>query len=120
MSKVAGTCFIKVNGTQYSLRANMNISIGDNEKESVVGLDRYHGIKEKPRASFIECDITDSADLDIKVLENLTDATVTVELINGKVAVLREATQVKAIELNAEDGQMGIRFEAPRGEWIAA
>lgn len=120
MAKVAGTCYFKVNGVQYSLRGNMTISLGAYERESVVGLDEYHGIMEKPRASFIECDLTDRFDLDLKTLENLTGVTVTAELINGKTAVLREATQVKALELTAEDGKMTVRFEGPEGEWLPA
>ncbi len=120
MAKVAGTCYFKVNGTQYSLNGNMTISLGAFEREPVVGLDRFHGIKEKPRASFIECDITDMADLDLKVLENLENVTVTVELINGKTAVLRNAYQTNALELKAEDGVLTAKFQAPEGEWLAA
>ena len=118
MAKIAGTCYIKVNGKSYDLRGSMNISLGEFERQSVVGQDGYHGIIEKPRASFIECDLTDNVAVDIKELDNITGATVTVELINGKTGVLRDATQVKAIELTAEDGKMSVRFEGPRGEWI--
>ncbi len=118
MAKVAGTCYFKVNGTQYDLRGNMTVSLGKAERESVVGLDQYHGYTEKPRVSFIECDITDRADLDIKVLENLLDVTVTVELFNGKTGILYNAVQVKAVELTAEDGKMTVRFEGPEGEWL--
>jgi len=120
MAKVAGTCFFKVNGTQYSLRGNMTISLGGFEREPVVGLDQFHGIMEKPRASFIECDVTDTADLDLKVLENLENVTVTCELINGKVAILRNAYQTTALELKAEDGSLTVKFQAPEGEWLAA
>lgn len=120
MAKVAGTCFIKVDGTQYNLRGNMTVSLGESQRESVVGIDQYHGIKEMPRPSFIECDITDTADLDIRVLENLDNVTVNVELINGKVGVLSQATQVNAVELTAEDGKMTVRFEGPSGRWLPA
>ena len=119
MAKVAGTCFLKVNGEQYSLRGNLTISLGGFERESAVGLDQYHGIIEKPRASFIEADITDTDGLDIKTLENLNNVTVTVELINGKVGILRQATQINALELKAEDGTITIKFEGPEGEWLA-
>jgi len=120
MAKVAGTCFLKVNGEQYSLRGNMTISLGGYERSSVSGLDQYHGVIEKPRASFIQADITDTDGLDLKVLENLNNVTVTVELINGKVAILRQATQISALELKADDGTISVRFEGPEGEWLAA
>lgn len=119
MAKVAGTAFFKVDGTQYSLRGNMNVSLGNVERESVVGMDQYHGIKEIPKAGFIECDLTDHPDVDINTLNQLEDVTVTVELINGKTGVLRNAAQVTPIELNVVDGQMKVRFEGPKGEWIS-
>lgn len=119
MAKVAGAAFFKVDGVQYSLRGNLNVSLGNVERESVVGMDQYHGIKEMPKASFIECDLTDQPDIDLNTLESLTDATVTVELINGKVGVLRNASQVNALELNVNDGQMTVRFEGPKGEWTS-
>jgi len=119
MAKVAGTCYFKVNGKQYSLRGDLEISLGNRVRESVVGLDSYHGIKETPAASSIKGKFTDKADVDINDLQNLTDVTVTAELINGKVAVLRNATQMEDIALNAEDGSFEMRFEGPLGEWQA-
>lgn len=118
MAIIAGKCYIKVNGTQFNLRGNMTISIGNEEKEPIVGLDKFHGLKVVPRASFLECDITDTADLDVEALENIQDATITVELVNGKTAVLRNAFQTNALELKAEDGVMTVKFQAPKGEWI--
>jgi len=116
--KVAGTAYFKIDGVQYMLRGNMKISLGSFERESVVGQDGYHGIKETPQASFIECDITDQANLDLNVLEQLSNVTVTAELINGKVAVLRNAYQINKLELDAGEGQITVRFEGPKGEWL--
>lgn len=117
---MAGTCFFKIDGTQYNLRGNMKISIGNVKRESVVGLDQYHGTKEIPEASSIECELTDQPEIDLNVLEQLQNKTITVELINGKVATLRNATQVNHLELTAEDGKMTVKFEAPKGEWQVA
>ena len=119
MAKVAGTAFFSIDGVQYSLRGNLNVSLGEFERESVVGIDKYHGIKEMPRASFIECDLTDSPDIDLNTLEALTNVTVSVSLINGKTGVLRQATQVNPISLNVADGLFTVRFEGAKGEWIS-
>lgn len=118
MAKIAGTAFFKVDGVQYSLRGNFKISLGSVERESVVGMDQYHGIKEMPHAASIECDLTDNPDIDINVLESLTNVTVTAELINEKVAVLRNASQVNKLDLDVGEGQMTVKFEGPSGEWI--
>lgn len=118
MAKVAGTAYFKVNGLQYSIRGNMTIALGGVERESVVGLDGYHGIKETPVAAFIECDITTTADLDIATLQRAENVTVTAELSNGKVAVLYNAYQVNNLEIDAVEGQLTARFEGPRGIWL--
>lgn len=120
MAKVAGTAFITIDGVQYSLRGNMNISLGNAHRETVVGLDQYHGIKEIPEAGTIECDLTDQPTLDLNILEALDNITVTVELINGKTATLRNATQMNHLTLNAEDGKMTVKFEGPSGEWLTS
>jgi hypothetical protein len=119
MAAVAGTAFFNVNGVQYSARGNIKISLGSVERESVVGIDQYHGYKEIPRAGYVELDLTDQADLDLNVFENLNNVTVTVQLINGKVAVLRNANQINKLELNADEGQYTVRFESGKGEWIS-
>jgi hypothetical protein len=120
MAKIAGTCSIHVDGISYDLRGDLTVSLGGEEGETIVGLDGVHGIMVKPRASFVEATFTDSAGLDIEVLESLDDVTVVVSLVNGKTGILRNATQIKAIELGVDDGKMTVRFEGPKGEWMAA
>jgi hypothetical protein len=117
MSKVAGTCTFTVNGVLYALRGNMNIAIGNVHRESITGLDGYHGFKEVPEAGMIECDVTDMGNTDYNVLEQLTNVTVTVKLINNNVATLNNATQMNHLSLNAEDGKLTLKFEGPSGTW---
>jgi len=104
MAKIAGTAYFTIDGQRYSLKGNMTVALGARERETVVGLDNIHGFKEMPAAAFIECDVTDKPDF---------------ELINGKVGVLRNAWQVNNIELNVDEGELTVRFEGPKGEWIA-
>lgn len=118
-TKVGGKALLKINGVQYPLRGNLTIQLGNVQRESVVGVDQVHGIKEMPVAPFIEMDITDLGDLDISAVQNATDVTINVELNNGKQAVLRNASQVNAMELNAVDGFYTARFEGISGQWIS-
>lgn len=117
-TKVGGTARLLINGTQYPLRGDLTISLGNVSRESIVGIDQYHGVKETPVASWIEMSLTDLGDIDITTLQNLDDVTVNVELANGKQAVLRNAAQVNPVELNAVDGQYTLRFEGPLGQWL--
>jgi len=117
-TKVGGTARLLINGTQYPLRGNLTISLGNISRESIVGIDQYHGVKETPVASWIEMDVTDMGDIDISLLQGLDDVTVNVELANGKQAVLRNAAQINPVELNAVDGQFTLRFESSTGSWL--
>lgn len=118
MSQVAGTAFFTVNGQQFSLRGTLNMKIGAVKRESVVGLDQYHGFKQVPEPSYVECELTDDPTIDWSVVESAVNVTVHVSLINGKVAMLPNANQVLPIEVNADDGKLKVRFEGPQGQWI--
>lgn len=118
MAKVAGTAFFTVDGVRFSLKGNMTVALTGIERESVVGLDERHGTKENIVSPFIECDITDKADVDIDLLNKLENKTVTVELNNGKTGVLQNADQMNHIELGVDEGEMTVRFEGPRGHWV--
>lgn len=118
MGPVAGTAYFAINGTQYALRGNVTASLGDVQRESVVGMDGYHGYKEEPRAPFIQVDLGDTTEVDINEVNKLKDVTVTIELINGKTGILRNAVQVNQLELNVGDGMYSVRFEGPKGEWL--
>ena len=118
MAKVAGTAFFLVDGIRYSLKDNFTVALTEIERESVVGLDGFHGVKENIVPAFMECDITDREDLDIDALNRAEDVTVTAELNNGKVGVLRNAYQINQLELGVDEGELTARFEGPKGEWI--
>lgn len=116
--KVAGTATVHFNGQKYLLRGNMNVLIGNVARESVFGIDGYHGIKETAHAAAIECDITDTSDIDWNAIEQMANVTVQVNLINGKQAILRNAYQVNELQLSVDNGQVTVRFEGPKGEWV--
>ena len=117
MAKVAGTCFFKIDGVQYSLRGNLTITGGNVHRESVVGQDGYHGFKEVPEVASIQADLTHQPNIDLNILNNFQNVTVTAELINGAVATLHNAVQMNHISLNAEDGKLTVKFEGPSLEW---
>jgi len=118
MAKVAGTAFFEVDATRYDLKGSATVALADIERETVMGLDGYHGYKEMKIAPFIEVTLTDRPTFDINVLNSLTDVTVTIQLDGGKTGVLRNAVQMNQIELNVDEGELVVRFEGPKGEWI--
>jgi len=108
---LAGTVFLKADGQEFQLRAQLTINPGKVTREGVAGQDGVHGYTEAPMVPYISGTLTDSAQLSTEQLEAITDATVTAELINGKTYVLRNAWYTGTQDINTEDGSMPFRFE---------
>jgi len=115
---VAGTAFFKVNGNQLPLRGNFTVSSSPIERTMLAGQDYIHGYQELPRVPWIEGDVTTTQELSLEVLDAMVDVTVTAELINGKVYVLKEAACKSAFENNTREGQIRVRFEGTSCEEI--
>ena len=113
---VAGVLVLRVDGKQYRARSEIKVSMATIEREAVIGQDGVHGYIEKPKVAFIEGKITDSADLAVETLLGMCNVTVTVELLNGKVYLLRNAWCQKADPLDTTDGSIEFRFEGSAAE----
>jgi hypothetical protein len=113
---VAGVVYLRVDGRQLRARAEIKVSMANFEREAVIGQDGVHGYIERPAVAFIEGKITDSPDLAIEQLQAMCNVTVTVELLNGKVYLLRNAWCTKANPLDTTDGSIEFRFEGRAAE----
>lgn len=114
-----GTISLQINGSLQDAKGSFQYNLGRPKKEAIVGADSVHGYKEVPQVAFIEGEITDKGDLDLAALVEMTDATVTLELANGKVIVLRSAWYAGEGTGNTEEGNVGVRFEGKSGEEIS-
>jgi hypothetical protein len=115
-NRIAGVAYVFVDGRQYPLRGNLTVSIDTIEREGVAGMDGVHGFIEKPRVPFIEGDFSDIGQLSLIQLQNMVDVTVTAELANGKVYVLRNAWTSTAREFKAAEGQATVKWEGMAAE----
>jgi len=116
--RVGGILFIKVNGELFQAKGEFTYNLNPVKRESVVGSDTVHGFKEEPKPLFIEGAITDSDELDLVAFQQIRDATVTVELANGKVAVLRQAFYAADGDVTSSEGEIQVRFEGLSGEEV--
>ena len=82
----AGKIFFKINGTQYRAKGEFTYNLGVDKKTMIPGQDGVHGYKTETVVPFIEGTITDGDDVDAKLLAQMSDETVTLELANGKVS----------------------------------
>lgn len=119
-NRVGGTVYLKVDGTQYSAKGNFTYNLGKPKREPVTGADGVHGYSEKQQVPFIEGEITDSPDISLSDLVQIDDATVTLELANGKVISLNEAWYAGEGTGNTEEGNIGVRFEGMSADEIAS
>lgn len=110
-NRVAGVAFLKANGQQYPLRGNLTVSPSRSERTGIAGQDGVHGFSEMPRVPFISGDVTLDPALSMEALYATRDATITAELANGKVYVLRSAWYAGPQDLNAAEGMVNVRFE---------
>jgi Phage tail tube protein len=109
--RIAGIAYLRVDGDLYPLRGNFTVSPSAVERQGIAGQDYVHGYSELPRVPFIEGDVSLVPTLSMDAVEQVTNSTVTAELANGRVYVLREAWCRSALELNSREGQVRIRFE---------
>ena len=114
-----GIIFLKLNGTIQDAKGNFTYNLGAPKRDAIIGADAVHGFKEVPQVAFVEGEITDRRGLDLEALVNTEDATITLELANGKVIVLREAWYASEGTGNTEEGNIAVRFEGKSGEEIS-
>lgn len=109
--RVAGVCFVKVDGAQLAARGSWEWSPFTSKKEGVAGQDQVHGFKEMPTVPYIKGKITDLGGVSVSKFQNFKNSTVTLETASGKVIVLRDAWVKDEIVVNSEDGSYDAHFE---------
>lgn len=117
-NRKGGIIYIKVDGSRLQAKGNFTYNLGVAQRTAIVGADEVHGFSESPQVAFIEGEVTDSADLDLAALAKMEDVTVTLELANGKVIVLRNGWFAGEGTGNTEEANIGVRFEGRSAEEV--
>ena len=107
----AGVIFLKIDGEVHDAKGNFTYNLGRRKREMIVGADRVHGIKETVQIPMIEGEITDKFEFDLVKLLDILDATITIELNNGKTVVLKNAAYTADGDVGTEDANIQVRFE---------
>jgi uncharacterized protein YlzI (FlbEa/FlbD family) len=118
VNRIAGVAYVKVDGRQFPLRGKWKSNIHLYKREGIAGQDAVHGYKEMPRIPTIEGDVSYTRDFLIEDLPKITDATITLELANGKTHVLRNAWWSDESQVDTEEGSFPVKFEGLSGEEI--
>ena len=112
MERVGGQIFLSVNGQRQRAKGAFTYDLGTPKRDPVVGSDGVHGFKEMPKAAYVEGEITDSGTFDMAGLMNVTNATVTLNLANGKTIVFYQAAYTGDGTVSTEEGNAKFRFDA--------
>jgi len=111
--KVAGTAYIKVDGTQLTVTGGAEAPLMDVKRETI-----YPGYyKEEKLAPHLKMTVIHDPDLPIKTLTEGKDMTVTCEFSNGKVYVLSGAYLVDEPASKGDDGTIEFQFDGIKGVW---
>ena len=116
--RVGGVIFFKIDSQLYQAKGEFTYRVNKFKRDTVMGPAEVHGFSEKVQPPFIEGALTDSDELDLERLQSLRDATVTLELANGKVIVLREAWYAAEGEVKTDEGEIQLRIEGIDGEEV--
>lgn len=111
MKPIGGTAYLKINGDQKTLAGSWSVSPTTTVKTGVTGLSGIAGYTDAARIPYMEGSLIDTGNLSIKELESLTDATITLELVNGKTYVGREMYLAGEPSHDASNGEVSVRFE---------
>lgn len=119
-NRIGGIIELKIDGEMFAAKGAFTYGYGYETRETILGSDGIHGFKSTPVAPFIEGEITDIGDVNIAALANVTDATITLQLGNGKIFVLRGAwsTNPDGITGSTDESNIGVRFEGKSAEEV--
>lgn len=115
--RVAGICYIKVDGQQLEVSGGLECPITDVTRETVKGVNRPAGFKETNRTPSTKLTAIFRDDFPMDAVAEGTDMTVTSEFPNGKVYTLSGAYLVGDPSAKADDGTVELEFEGDRGIW---
>lgn len=119
-NRVGGIIYVKIDGGLIRAKGDFTYNIGEPKRTSVIGADSVHGFTEEIQAGMIEGAVTDSGDFSLQNLLRTCDATITLELNNGKTIMLREAWFAGEGNVNTKEGEIEVKFEGIDAEEISA
>lgn len=111
--KVAGTCYIKVDGEQLVITGGVECPISKVKRETIV----KGYFKEEDLVPSIKVDAVKTPGLDISKITTGTNMTVTAEFKDGSSYVLSGAYMVDDAMVSGDDGKLSLKFEGINGDW---
>lgn len=111
---IAGTAQLTVDGVTYQLVGEAKYMPSTVKREALLGMDGFHGWKETPIAGSISMSVRDAGNLTVFDFNTMRNATVVLQLANGKVVCGRNMGSTESQEVDTEDAKFELKFEGPQ------
>ncbi|MEN5236605.1 phage tail tube protein [Pseudomonas sp. TWI923] len=111
--KVAGTCYIKVDGAQLVITGGVEAPLSKVKRETIV----TGYFKEEDRTPFLKVDAVKVPGFQFEKITSGANMTVTAEFKDGSSYVLSGAYTVDDVNVTADDGKVPLNFEGSSGDW---
>lgn len=112
-NRLAGTASLNVNGKPVLLKGNFAWKPDGATRESLTGLDGYHGYKEQRMPGEIRATLRDWNGISVTDLAELTNIPIVVTLANGKTVAGRGMTPTEQPSATADDAEIEIVWQGP-------
>jgi hypothetical protein len=119
-NRKSGLIHLKINGTLYSAKGgSFKYNLGVPKNEALLDASGSAiGYKSTAQVPYIEGEIFDSKDIDLKLLCSLDDGTATLELANSKTIILRNCWFAGTGEVQTEEATITFRLEGRSAEEV--
>lgn len=111
--KVAGTCYVKVDGDQIVITGGVEAPMSDVKRETMV---RGY-FKEEDLVPYVAVDAVKTPNFPRAKLAAGINMTITAEFADGSVYVLSGAYLVDEAKVTGDDAKVSLKFEGIQGDW---
>ena len=112
VTRRGGIVFFSVNGIQKDVKGVATYRIGGMMRDDVVGQDTVHGFSEKPSPCVLTLSLSDAPTFDLKAENRIQDATLVLQLANGKSVSFRSAWGHGDWEGESSEGEIKAEYHA--------
>lgn len=114
--KIAGTCYVKVDGQQLELEGGLEFPFNQIMRETKTAQGRPVGYSQIDAKPYVKGSFIVPKEFPIEKLMESDSMTITAECANGMVYTLSDAWVVGDVAYKPIDGTTDITFEGMRGE----
>jgi len=115
--RVAGTCYVKADGEQFSTESGLEVPLSDFEREPVMDLGGPAGYKETAMVPYVKLTAIFGPNFPRERIVTASDMTVTAELANGTTYVLSGAWLANQAPVKGDEGKVDLEFNGMKGIW---